>query len=166
VYYRWPCLTSDGSQRYARMDRVDVRAHVHDAAFSDHAVNELGRGSTVRQWHHAIGLFNQRQGVVPGARGGGRQVIFSGWDWWSGNTIVISHDVGGVHDAFRTIYMHLRMGQSTMRIKRGMLTVPKPQRPGPDVSTSITSPNTGCPHGGPYNANASSGERMRIKIDR
>ena len=37
-------------------------------------------------------------------------MIFSGWDNWSGNTIIVSHDSGGVSDAFRTIYMHLRNG--------------------------------------------------------
>jgi hypothetical protein len=40
-------------------------------------------------------------------------VIFIGWDNWSGNIIVISHaDAAGNPDKFRTIYMHLRNGAS------------------------------------------------------
>jgi hypothetical protein len=38
------------------------------------------------------------------------RVIFVGWDGFSGNTVIVSHDVGGAHDAYRTIYMHLRNG--------------------------------------------------------
>ena len=38
------------------------------------------------------------------------RVIFVGWDGFSGNTVIVSHDVGGLHDAYRTISMHLRNG--------------------------------------------------------
>jgi hypothetical protein len=37
-------------------------------------------------------------------------VIFAGWDGFSGNTVIVSHDVGGEDDAYRTVYMHLRNG--------------------------------------------------------
>jgi hypothetical protein len=56
-------------------------------------------------------------------------VIHIGWDWWSGNTIVVSHDAGGVKDAYRTIYMHLRNGSANDC----------------DVSWSKTVPNLGEP---------------------
>jgi hypothetical protein len=36
--------------------------------------------------------------------------MFVGWDNWSGNTIIVSHNVNGVADSFQTIYMHLRNG--------------------------------------------------------
>lgn len=38
------------------------------------------------------------------------RVVFAGWDGFSGNTVVISHDQGGEMDAYRTISMHLRDG--------------------------------------------------------
>lgn len=31
-----------------------------------------------------------------------------GWDWWRGNTTVVSHDAGGKKDAYRAIYMHFQ----------------------------------------------------------
>lgn len=61
-------------------------------------------------WHYAIDYSNEGVNktfeVRPAADG---RVIFIGWDSWSGNTVVISHDDGGA-DSFRTIYMHLRNG--------------------------------------------------------
>lgn len=39
-------------------------------------------------------------------------VMFVGWDNWSGNYVIVSHDVDGVVDSYRTIYMHLRNGPS------------------------------------------------------
>jgi hypothetical protein len=64
-------------------------------------------------WHHAIDYLRpsdwstfEVRASAPG------KVTFIGWDNWSGNTIIISHDFGGVSDAFRTIYMHLRNGST------------------------------------------------------
>jgi len=38
------------------------------------------------------------------------KVIFADWTNWSGNTVIISHNVDGKNDAYRTIYKHLRNG--------------------------------------------------------
>jgi len=38
------------------------------------------------------------------------EVIFVDYRWWSGNTVIISHDVGGKKDVYRTIYRHLQNG--------------------------------------------------------
>jgi murein DD-endopeptidase MepM/ murein hydrolase activator NlpD len=60
-------------------------------------------------WHHAgdYGKGPDTFKVLAAAAG---KVIFVGWDDWAGNTVIVSHDVGGVADAYRTIYMHLRNG--------------------------------------------------------
>ena len=52
------------------------------------------------------------------------KVLFVGWDNWSGNTVVISHNVGRVQDAFRTIYMHMRNGPAGDCAKSWSNTVP------------------------------------------
>lgn len=117
VDYRWPCLTFDGSQRFARMPAL---------TYSDAGANSFPV--------HA---------AAPG------RVIFIGWDWWSGNTIVISHDSGGVKDAFRTIYMHLRNEPTHDADQAWNVTAPKLQEPGLSQSKNYLT-STGCPKGGPY----------------
>jgi hypothetical protein len=95
-------------------------------------------------WHHAIDYSRtdiktfQITAAAPG------KVIYIGWDWWSGNTMVISHDVGTKKDAYRTIYMHLQNGPLTDCNNAWTKTVP-------NLSGS-TLPNykaylngTGCP---------------------
>jgi hypothetical protein len=62
------------------------------------------------RWHMAADFgINGRESFVVRAAAAGR-VIFLGWDGFSGNTAILSHDAGGEGDAYRTIYMHLRGG--------------------------------------------------------
>jgi hypothetical protein len=62
------------------------------------------------RWHMASDYgVDGTQSFVGRAAAAGR-VIFVGWDGFSGNTVIVSHDVGGVKDAYRTISMHLRNG--------------------------------------------------------
>jgi hypothetical protein len=152
--YRWPCLTSDGSKRFARMSALSFPSvSLFTLPYSDPVVNELGKwlyepGS----WHHAIDYQRGDKASFPVLAAAAGKVIFSGWDWWSGNTIVVSHDVDGVADAFRTIYMHLRNGvkhdadQAWNVSAPGLNGVRKSQ-----YQAYLT--NTGCPKGGPYLAN-------------
>jgi len=79
VYYRWPCLTSDGSQRYAAHDRVDVRAFTFmtlpsrtTPSMSWAVVYSPGK------WHHADRLSTQRQASFPVLAVAAGKVIFSG----------------------------------------------------------------------------------------
>jgi hypothetical protein len=61
-------------------------------------------------WHHAVdyGIDGKQSFDIVAAAPG--TVIHVGWDAWSGGTIVVSHNAGGVVDAYRTIYMHVRNG--------------------------------------------------------
>jgi len=73
-----------------------------------------------------------------------------GWDNWSGNTVIVSHDVGGVQDAYRTIYMHLRNGASNDSNAAWSLTVPTLKDP--ELTEYKTHLNdTGCPQNPPRN---------------
>jgi hypothetical protein len=62
------------------------------------------------RWHMAIdyGIDGTKSFAVRAAAAG--RVIFVGWDGFSGNTVIVSHDVGRERDAYRTVYMHLRNG--------------------------------------------------------
>src|SRR5262249_9662203 len=87
-----------------------------------------------------------------------------GWDWWSGNTMVVSHDAGGVTDAFRTIYMHLRNGPTSDADNCWNITVPMLGDPMLKQFKTYLK-NTGCPQGGPYNPNADYWGTDADKID-
>src|SRR5258708_2840649 len=108
--YHWPVDTDPATgEKYARLSALEFSAAPFTLPFSDTSVKRwngwlYGPGS----WHHAVDYaidLNQSFKVEAAADG---KVIFIGWDSWSGNTIVVSHDFGGVQDAFRTIYMHIR----------------------------------------------------------
>jgi len=110
--YHWP-VDPDvaGGDHFVRLSALMFSAAPFTLPFSDTNVKRwngwrYGDG----RWHHAVdyaidlSASFQVRAAAPG------KVIFVGWDNWSGNTVVISHDVGGMKDAFRTIYMHLRNG--------------------------------------------------------
>ncbi|MGH9666563.1 MAG: M23 family metallopeptidase, partial [Bryobacteraceae bacterium] len=96
VFYRWPNIDFDGTERFVRLSALEGNDRIFTLPFSDTAVR---RGGTwlysPGSWHHAID-FSRGDGqtfkVLAAAPG---RVIFIGWDNWSGNTIVISHDAGG-----------------------------------------------------------------------
>jgi hypothetical protein len=92
------------------------------------------------------------------------QVIFIGWDWWSGNTIVMSHDSGGVKDIFRTIYMHLRNGPQHDSDASWNVTVPKLNEPGLSNYKAYLEA-TGCPQNGPRNPDPNFWGTEAEKID-
>jgi hypothetical protein len=108
--YRWPV---DDNQ-YARISALTFDAQPFTLPFTDTQVVHGGTwlySAPPGNWHHAIDFFRSSdsntwevRAAAPG------RVIHSGWDDWSGNTIIVSHDAGCVTDAFRTIYMHLRNG--------------------------------------------------------
>jgi hypothetical protein len=110
VYYRAP-FRVDGANRYVRHSVLQHSDQFLTLPFNDPAVvrNGIWRYSN-GDYHHAgdyLRTDNLTFRVLASAPG---KVIHVGWDNWSGNTVVVSHDVGGVTDAYRTIYMHLRNG--------------------------------------------------------
>jgi hypothetical protein len=113
--YHWPVdPDSSTGDHFIRLSALAISAAPFTLPFSDNSV-KLFQGWRYNdgRWHHAvdyaIDLNNtfQIRAAAPG------KVIFVGWDDWSGNTVVISHDAGGVKDAFRTIYMHMRNGPAS-----------------------------------------------------
>jgi hypothetical protein len=110
VFYRWPVNVS-GDRRTVRVSAVTGIAEFLRLPFTNTNVKRRGIWRYGNNgWHHA-GDYQRDDGgtfdVVASAAG---RVIHIGWDDWSGGTIVLSHNVGGVADAYRTIYMHLRNG--------------------------------------------------------
>ena len=108
--YRWPV---DDSQ-YARVSALTFADHPFTLPFSDH---QVARGGTwiyhappQGNYHHAIDYSRPDSASFEVRAAAAGKVVFVGWDNWSGNTIIVSYDVGGVVDSFRTIYMHLRNG--------------------------------------------------------
>jgi len=151
VYYRWPNIDFDGTERYARLSALYFTGAPFTLPFSDPAVKRrgtwlYGAGS----WHHAIdysrddGNTFQVLAATPG------KVIHIGWDNWSGNTIVMSHDFAGVTDAFRTIYMHLRDGPAHDCEASWSNTVPTLSDPRLSQFKSYLA-ETGCPLTGTRN---------------
>jgi hypothetical protein len=108
--YSWPV---DDNQ-YARLSALTFDAKPFTLPFTDTAVVHWGTwmySAPPGNWHHAIDYLRPNdwhtfevKAAAPG------KVVFSGYDDWSGNTLIVSHDVGGVPDSFRSIYMHLRNG--------------------------------------------------------
>ena len=127
VGYSWP-VDVDGGNRYLRHGAVDIKDRFLTLPFINKAGvtwSKNGWRYSTKTWHHAIDYSVSPKDtfqVSPAATG---TVIHIGWDWWSGNTMIISHDVGGVTDAYRTIYMHLRNGASTDCDNAWNVTIPK-----------------------------------------
>ncbi len=112
TWYRWP-VTPDSSSgdHFIRLSALAITAAPFTLPFSDTGVTLFqGWRYTNGNWHHATDYAIDLSKTFQVRAAAAGKVIFVGWDDWSGNTVVISHDVGGVQDAFRTIYMHMRNG--------------------------------------------------------
>ena len=132
VPYRWPVDVDDGI-RYIHMDALDIKDQFLTLPMKNkpgliwahngwrYHDNVAGKVDT---WHHAIDFYLQPKDTFEVQAAAEGVVLFIGWDWWSGNTIVISHDVGGAKDAYRTIYMHLRNGSTTDCDNAWNITIP------------------------------------------
>jgi hypothetical protein len=108
-----------------RLSAVNVPNRFLTLPFTDSLVERRGIWRYGNgDWHHAgdysrddVKSFKVRASA-PGT------VIHVGWDVWSGNTVIVSHNVGGVTDAYRTIYMHLRNGPDTDAAAAWSQTIP------------------------------------------
>lgn len=150
VMYSWPNLKLNGNY-YLRNSVVNgAKDQIFTLPFTD-AASSMGHNGwrySTGTWHHAIDYYRtdgKTFKVVAAAPG---KVIYIGWDYWSGNTMIISHDVGNRKDAYRTIYMHLQNGPTADCNRAWTLTVPKLK----NTSTQNTKSNyinylnaTGCP---------------------
>jgi hypothetical protein len=108
VTYRSPIR---GANRYARLTALYHDDRFLRLPFRDPQVKRAGIWRYSHGGYHHAGDYHRDDWgtfrILASAPG---RVIHVGWDDWSGNTVVVSHDVDGVQDAFRTIYMHLRNG--------------------------------------------------------
>ncbi|HEX3578007.1 MAG TPA: M23 family metallopeptidase, partial [Thermoanaerobaculia bacterium] len=122
--YHWP-VDVDGANKWVRLSALEFSGAPFTLPFSNPSVKRWnGWLYSPGSWHHAVDYaidLNQSFQVKAAAAG---KVIFIGWDNWSGNTVVISHNFGGKIDAFRTIYMHMRNGPSGDCAKGWSNTVP------------------------------------------
>jgi len=73
-------------------------------------MNHNGWLYTSGSWHYATDYATSPMKTFKVMAAAPGTVIHIGWDNFSGNTIVVSHDTPTVTDAYRTIYMHLRGG--------------------------------------------------------
>lgn len=112
VTYSWPNLQI-GSSYYSRNSVLfDAKDRLFTLPFSD-AAADMGHNAWLYSpgsWHHAIDYYRKDTKTFKIDAAAPGKVIYIGWDNWSGNTMVVSHDVGTKKDAYRTIYMHLQNG--------------------------------------------------------
>jgi murein DD-endopeptidase MepM/ murein hydrolase activator NlpD len=126
VYYRWPNLKI-GTTYYSRNSVLfDAKDKIFTLPFNEAASNMNHNGwlYSPGSWHHALDYSKKVIGTFQITAAAAGRVIYIGWDNWSGNTMVISHNVGLKTDVYRTIYMHLRNGPSNDCSKAWSLTVP------------------------------------------
>jgi murein DD-endopeptidase MepM/ murein hydrolase activator NlpD len=108
VAYAWP---ADAAARAPRTPLLQSLAAFLSPPVEDPRVRVVsGWLYEPGRWHMAIdyGIDGATSFTVRAAAAG--RAIFAGWDGFSGNTVIVSHDVAGERDAYRTIYMHLRNG--------------------------------------------------------
>ncbi len=122
VVYSAP-FYEEGGARYVRFSAVNIEDQIFTLPFTDTDMKHNGWLYEPGSWHHAIDYYNGTNFQVRAAAPG--TVIHVGWDWWSGNTVVVSHDVGAEKDKYRTIYMHLLNGAEADCTRSWTQTVPK-----------------------------------------
>lgn len=114
VTYSWPGgYSPDPAVPDDSMDAflAGIQDRIFTLPFLDTRV-KLSSGWLYRsnEWHYALDYFRIGGDPFPVRAAAPGTVIFADWDPWSGNTVIVSHDVGGNPDAYRTIYMHMRNG--------------------------------------------------------
>jgi hypothetical protein len=147
VAYRWP-TDIEGGVRYLHLGGVDIK----DQFLTLPLLNKPGRNwehngwrYSDGTWHHAIDYSLNPKATFEVLAAAPGTVVHIGWDWWSGNTVVVSHDVGGVKDAYRTIYMHLRNGAATDCDTAWKVTIPSFNASDPNLAQYKSYLNaTGC----------------------
>ncbi len=147
VLYRWPNLKI-GSEFYLRSSVLyDAKDQIFTLPFNSSA-GTLKHNAWLYSpgsWHHAIDYSRSDKNTFQVCAAAPGKVIYIGWDPWSGNTIIISHDAGGKKDVYRTIYMHLQNGPLTDCQSAWTKTVPSPVVRAEDVAAyKIYLNNTGC----------------------
>ena len=108
--YHWPVQDTTGATRFARLNLLTGVQRFLTLPFTDTAVTRGGIWRYGDGGYHHAGDYSRGDATFEVKASAPGRVIHVGWDQWSGNTVILSHDVDGVADAYRTIYMHLRDG--------------------------------------------------------
>ncbi len=155
VMYHWPSVPING-QNYIRFSALDIKDKIFTLPFKTSSSVMKGFFGWMygeNSWHEALDFYTgddyQTFQVVAAAKG---KVIHMDWDGWSGNTIVISHDVGARKDVYRTIYMHLRNGPDNDCALAWSKGVPAARAVSADKESGYKSYLNGC--GCPENASS------------
>ena len=101
----------EGGDRYARLSAIYHSDQFLTLPFTDPDVKPSGMWRYSNSTYHHAGDYSKGSETFQVRASAPGRVIHIGWDNWGGGTIVISHDAGGVKDAYRTIYRHLRNGR-------------------------------------------------------
>ena len=146
VFYSWPNLKI-GTQVYSRNSVLfDAKDQIFTLPFKIPAT-DLWHNAWLYSpgsFHHAIDYQrNDKKTFEIDAAAPGK-LIHIGWDWWSGNTMVISHDAGGKKDVYRTIYMHLQNDPNDDCERAWTQTIPKFNATDKATYSTYLN-NTGCP---------------------
>jgi hypothetical protein len=172
VLYRWPNLKVGDDYFVRNSVLFDIKDKFLTLPFKTAAADMNSFGGWLYSkgsWHHAID-YSKKGGttfqIAAAAKG---KVIYIGWDTWSGNTMVLSHDVGGKTDAYRTIYMHLRNGAdndcSVSWSKPTSWDLSKPADVTAKNAYETKLKNAGCPETGTRNPTEAYFGKNSEKID-
>jgi murein DD-endopeptidase MepM/ murein hydrolase activator NlpD len=127
VIYSWPNLKLNGNYYLRNSVVFGAKDQIFTLPFKD-AANTMGHNGwrySDGTWHHAIDYYRNDKSTFQVVAAAAGRVIYIGWDYWSGNTMVISHDVGNRKDVYRTIYMHLQNGPTNDCGKAWSVSVPQ-----------------------------------------
>ncbi len=146
VYYRWPNLKV-GSEYYSRNSVLyNAKDPIFTLPFKIPAT-DLWHNSWMYEpgaWHHAIDYQRHDKKTFEIVSSAPGKVIHIGWDWWSGNTMVVSHAAGGKQDAYRTLYMHLQNDPNDDCERAWTKTIPNFDAVAKAKYSTYLN-NTGCP---------------------
>ena len=150
IRYSWPVtnfLRDNATHEPLDAFLQGINDQIFTLPFSDPFVVRMnGWLYMPNDWHHAFDYARLDGRTFPVRAAAPGRVIFAGWDGWSGNTVIVSHDAGGVVDAYRTIYMHMRNGPShdcdmSWRVS---VNATDPKKPGERESYKAFLRGTGC----------------------
>jgi hypothetical protein len=150
VWYRWPNVVY-GSSYYLRLSVIyDAKDKIFRLPFNNPGAIAMSKNGWLYgpgSWHHAMDYSRNDLGTFQIVAAAAGKVVFVGWDNWSGNTVILSHNAGGETDVYRTIYMHLRDGALNDCNLAWTQTVPSNVWGKPADKTGYINylSNTGCP---------------------
>ena len=100
----------EGGKRHARISALYPGDKFLTLPFDDADVKASGLWRYGSNTYHHAGDYSRSDGTFRLRASAPGRVIHIGWDSWGGGTLIVSHDVGGGQDNYRTIFRHVRNG--------------------------------------------------------